>query len=606
MSRFVKIILLLIVLSLSIIVTGAYAGEQITVEVFLDRDTIGIDEQATLRVVVSGKSQNLPAPQLPTLPMFEMYNQGSSTNLSIVNGEVTASNSYQFLIIPTKSGTFPIEQIAIVYKNKRYKGNTVNLTVLKKGSTVSEKLEEKAVTSGGQSKDYFLEAEIDRKEPFVGEQVTLTLKFFIAVQYYGSPELTEPTTTGFWNEILGNKAPYYQKINNRKYKIIERKYALFPTHIGDLTIGRAAIKTTIANRDKRYRDPFDALGNFFGRGVDVTVRSNSIRVNVKALPTKGKPDNFTGSIGKFQVSAIANKLTVEVNQPVTVTVNISGSGNVKSVSEPFIPESNDFRVYRASINENVTKNNDRIGGRKIFEEAFIPKRPGNLEIPAISYNYFDPIAKKYKFISTRPIKLTVTKPEGYVASNEVPYAAPGLTIGSEARDIRYIKQKIGDVSDKGSIILFSPFYLLVNGLPVILLAGMIFIRNRNDRLSANQGLARSRGASKMAKKRLSKARSMAKIETVSEFYAEISLTLISYIADKLNVSPHGLTIEYIGEHLIAIKADEEFSEEIKNLLQKADFARFAPASISKDDIDRSLKDAEQIMTVLERVSFEKS
>ena len=135
---------------------------------------------------------------------------------------------------------------------------------------------------------------------------------------------------------------------------------------------------------------------------------------------------------------------------------------------------------------------------------------------------------------------------------------------------------------------------------------MIFVRKRNDRLLANQGLARSRGASKMAKKRLSKARSMARIETVSEFYAEISLTLIAYIADKLNVSPHGLTIESISEHLIAQKADEMLSEEIKNLLQKADFARFAPASISKDDIDISLKDAEQIMTALERVSFEKS
>ncbi|MEA1980319.1 MAG: BatD family protein [candidate division Zixibacteria bacterium] len=606
MGRYVKTILLLIVLFLSVIVTGVSAGEKISVEVSLDRDTIGLDEQAMLRVVVSGKSQNLPAPQLPTLPMFEMYNQGSSTNISIVNGEVTASNSYQFMIIPTKPGVFPIEQIAIVYKNKRYKGNSVNLTVLKKGSTVSEKLEDKATTSEGQSKDYFLEAEIDRKKPFVGEQVTLTLKFFIAVQYYGSPELTEPTTTGFWTEILGNKAPYYQRINNRKYKIIERKYALFPTHTGDLTIGRAAIKTTIANRNNRRRDPFDALGNFFGRGVDVTVRSNSIRVNVKALPTKGKPDNFTGSIGKFQVSAIANKSTVEIDQPVTVTVNISGTGNVKSVSEPFIPESNDFRVYRASINENVTKSNDRMGGRKIFEETFLPKRPGNLEIPAIYYNYFDPIAKKYRQISTRPIKLKVTKPEGYVASSEVPYVSPGLTIGSEARDIRYIKREIGDISDKGSIIFLSPFYLLVNGLPVILLAGMIFVRKRNDRLSANQGLARSRGASKMAKKRLSKARSMARIETVSEFYAEISLTLIAYIADKLNVSPHGLTIESIGEHLISQKADEMLSEEIKNLLQKADFARFAPASISKDDIDISLKDAEQIMTALERVSFEKT
>ena len=105
-------------------------------------------------------------------------------------------------------------------------------------------------------------ASVDRKNPFVNEQVTLTLKFLIAVQYYGSPELTEPTTTGFWTEVLGNKAPYLQKINDRTYKVIERKYALFPTQIGDLTIGSASIHATIADRGRRYRDPFDALGDF--------------------------------------------------------------------------------------------------------------------------------------------------------------------------------------------------------------------------------------------------------------------------------------------------------------------------------------------------------
>ena len=125
--------------------------------------------------------------------------------------------------------------------NKRYVGNAVNLTVLSKGSATSPELTDKARGDHGLARDYFLEAVVDNQNPYVNEQVTLTLRLYTAVQHYGSPTLGEPSTTGFWKEVIGNRAPYNQRINNRTYKVIERKYALFPTQTGALTIGRATI-----------------------------------------------------------------------------------------------------------------------------------------------------------------------------------------------------------------------------------------------------------------------------------------------------------------------------------------------------------------------------
>lgn len=601
-QRYISRLLLYAVTALMLLVSIGSA-QDISIAVSLDRDTIGMDEQAVLTVEVSGTIQNLPEPNIPKMSMFEMYSQGRSTSISVVNGQMAATATYRYLLVPKRAGTYPIDQIAIVYNNRRYKGNGVNVTVLQQGSTAPPSVESNARDDSGDSRDYFLLAEVDKKKPYVNQQVTLTLKFYTAVQYYGSPELVEPTTTGFWTEILGNRAAYTQVINNRKYKVIERKYALFPTQTGDLTIGRATIRATVAARNRR-RDPFDVFGDFFGRGEEITVRSKPVQVKVQPLPSQGRPSDFTGTIGNFSITAKADKREVEVNQPVTVTFKITGQGNIKSVAEPDIPENDDFRVYRASSNENVTRLNDKIGGSKLFEEVFIPKHPGEMVIPTISFSFFDPVAEKYKHITTKPISVKVIKPEGYVASPDVPYAQPELTIGSNARDIRYIKEDMGDTKPVGSLIISSPLYLIINALPVLALATLLAVRIRKEKLAGDIGLARSRAASKMARKRLARAHSLANTENVEEFFAEIQRALFSYIADKLNISPHGLTVDKIRELLQQRSANEELIAQIGEIMRKCDFARFAPSSMKEADIESALKEAEDVMVNLEGVRFD--
>ena len=575
----------------------------IKIDVSLNRDTIGLDEQVILQITVSSSERNLPAPRLPTLPMFKVYSQGRSSNISITNGVVNATLTYRYILTPQKAGTFPIEQVSIVHKNRRFKGNTVELTVLSQGVATPKKLEGSAKDQKGNSRDYFLEASVDKKNPYVGQQVTLTLKFYIAVQNYGSPELSEPSMTGFWSEVIGNKPVYFQRINNRRYKVSERKYALFPTQTGELTIGRAMISATVASR-RNIRDPFSMFGNVFGRGKDITVRSAPVTVNVKTLPTKNKPKDFTGTVGKFSITALADKRTVEVNQPVTVIFKITGVGNIKSVAEPAIPDLSDFRIYRASSSENTSRVNDKLGGTKIYEEVFIPGRPGDMTIPSISYNYFDPDSRKYQTIKTRPIKISVIKPEGYVAAPQSPFQPNNISIGNEARDIRYIKTDLGDTQPIGQVLIFRPLYIAVNSLPLAILAGLIVIRKRREKLQANVGYARSRSALRMARKRLSKARKLSNRETVLDFFAELNSALVSYIADKLNISPHGLTTDKVRELLSAREASEELIADIISIIQKCDYARYAPSTIEQEFIDESLKTVEEVMVGIEGVKFD--
>jgi len=600
-SRIAGVLLAVAVLWLLLSGTAG-AADEITVQVNLSPGTVALEEQATLEVTVSGASQNLPEVQMPSLPAFEVYSQGRSTSVSYVNGQVSAAVTTSFLLVPHKTGVFPIQGIAVVKDNRRFEGNSVTLTVVSKGQSTSPQLQQKADDSPGTARDYFLEASVDKKNPYVNEQVTLTLRFYIGVQYFSSPELDEPTTTGFWTELLGNSSPYYQKVNGRNYRVIDRRYALFPTQTGELTIGRATIATTVAARNQR-RDPFDMFGDLFPQGMKVTTHSDPITVKVRPLPQDNRPSDFTGTVGRFEITADADRTEVEVNQPVTVKIRISGVGNIKSVGEPVVPDLADFRVYRASSNENVAKTNDRIGGTKQFEEVFIPKRPGLLEIPALSFNFFDPEKGTYRTLATRPMSISVKKPEGYVASPDVPYATTGMTLGSEAQDIRYIKDSPGDLRTPGQIILFSPLYLAVNGLPVLLLGGLVVVRLRRERLATDVRYARSRGASRMARKRLAKARSLVSLSNAHEFHGELSLAVMAFVADKLNISPHGLTSDRVAELLKERGAGEKVVEDTVNFLRQCDFARFAPAALTEKDLTEALERAEQIMVQMEGVKF---
>lgn len=487
---------------------------------------------------------------------------------------------------------------SLSWQGKQFVGNKVVLTVTNTGQANTPPLEQKSDEAQGSSRDYFLQATVDKRNPFVNEQVALKLKYFIAVQFYTTPARDEPSTTGFWTESMGNSAPYFQKINGRNYRVLEMSYALFPTQTGELTIGRAAITTTVAARVQR-RDPFDLFGDLLPQGQQVTARSEPITLTVKPLPAAGKPPDFTGTVGRFQIEAKADRADAEVNQPITVTFKIQGTGNVKSVAEPTIPDLADFRVYRASSNESTAKTGDRLGGTKTYEEVFIPKRPGALEIPALAFSYFDPERSKYETISTRAISIAVKLPEGYVASPDIPYSGPTMKIGNQAQEIRFIKDQIGELQHPGQLILFSPAYLLVNSIPVVALIGMIVMRRRRERFEGNVGLARARGAGKMARKRLSRARSLASLANYREFYGELSLAVMAYVADKLNISPHGLTSDQLADILRTRQVEDTLIDEVVGFLRQCDFARFAPATPSLDNLSESLAIAEQIMVKME-------
>jgi len=599
---------LIFIFIFSFVWSSGWCQDNVTIEMYISPDTIGLDGQAMLSIVVKSGRQNLPAPQMPNLSMFDAVSSGTSTNISIVNGAVESSQAYNYILYPKQQGTFNIKPAFIVLDRKRYESNEVTLTVLKQGVGTPKGTQEAAQDSQtGETRDVFLVAQLDKKRAFVNQQVTLTIKFYNAVRLLSQPDYTPPQTSDFWSESIEPQRSYTETINGRRYNVIELNTALFPTRPGELTIGSAMASVQVPdNSAGRSRDPFRMFDSFFDRGVTRTVRTRPLTLDVQPLPAEGKPSGYSGTVGDFAISSTADKTTVEVNQPITVTYKINGTGNIKTVAEPKIEETNDFRVYRASSDEKVSKLQGIVGGTKIYEETYIPKRAGNLVIPAVELSFFDPRAKKYKTISSKPINITATAASlNQYAELPIPNVA-GRVIDPNAKDIRYIKTDSGRLEKEKPLILLTPLYLTLNGLPVLLLAFVWVASRRRERLASDIGYARSRAAKRMARKRLGKARKIAGSANAAEFFAEIRMALFSYVADKLNISPHGMT----GDQLLAIVtgggADEDTVKDLKNLLRKADFAQYSSAKVSAEDIKDSLDKAENIMVKLEGIRLEQA
>lgn len=581
--------------------TGAFADDDVKIIMQVSPDTIGLTGQATLIITISGNRRSFPTPSLPNLSMFEAYSQGTSTNISIVNGEMNSSLRYQYLLAPTRKGTFVIKPASIVIDQKRYESNEVTLTVLEQGIATPPSVQAQARNESGENRDVFMVASVDKKKAYVNEQITLTVKFYNAVRLYSQPSYTAPQTTDFWADMLEPQKTYYETINGRRYRAVEISTALFPTRSGELNIGSARVDVTVAGRsDSQRNNPF-SLESFFDRGEPVTIRSQPLTVEILPLPTEGKPADYSGTVGNFTIRSSADKLSTEVNQPITVTYKISGTGNIKTIAEPKMEELKDFRIYNASSSEKISKIDNVVGGTKIFEEVYIPKKAGKLIIPAVSLSYFDPKTKRYRTISSDPITINVKQAEGNIEYADAPYQpVPGRVVNPEAKDIRYIKTSPGKLAGEKTLILFSPLYVALNALPVVLLAGVIIIRKRREKLTMDVGYARSRSARKMAQRRLGRARKLKDAGQPDEFYAELRQAVLSYVADKTNRSPHGFTSDMLMDLLQEKGAGEEILGDVRELFRRADFAQYSSATVSSAEQNAdSLQRAENLLIKLE-------
>ena len=581
---------------------SAVLAQSINFYASVDRSEVYLDEQITLAVSIEGDVQSVPPPKLPQMNQFVVYEAGRSQNFSYVNGQVSSSLRFNYELMPRLAGKFTIPSIEVSIKGQTYRTNPIEINVIG-GKSRGEPLQTDQFQNKKQAPDLWIETSLDKETAYVGEQVTLTLKFFQGVRLFQNPEYTPPSLTGFWSEDLPPQKKYYQNIGGRRYYVQEIKTALFPTTSGKKTIGAAELRCKIEDlEDFLKTDPFSLLDRdltqLFSQGKPKILRSKPLDLGVLPLPAN-QPENFNGAAGNFSLKTELDKTEVEAGQPLTFKITISGVGNIKSVSAPVIPEIQGIRSYNSNSSENISKADYQLQGAKTFEQIFIPNEPGSFTLSPIGFTYFDVEQKKYQTLLSPSYTLTV-RPSAAAAMASTPTTEN--RIANKIGDIQYLKTELGSTQPSGYFYQ-TPWFYAMQVLPILALVLLWRRQIHQEKLLGDRAYARLRMAFKNAKRELESARRQLTFGREHDFYGRLHKSLSGYLSDKLNLD--GST-QFASELIAKLHytfvppAEIQLAEKI---LQQCEQARFAGAPQDKNQRMRLLEETESLLQRLEKINL---
>ena len=469
----------------AVLVAGlpAVAMAEISVTASVRQTTVSLNESFPLTISVEG-TRSAPAPNLDALEEhFSVRSAGSSTNMSMVNGRITQSKSFTYMLLPRDLGTFTRGPARIDVDGSEYLSNTFDVTVVEGGTPAPQnrsEVREGTQTSSG--RDVFATTTLDKSSAYVDEQITLSFKYYRRSEPFRQPQYEPPDLTGFWVEDLDAREEYIEIVEGRQYRVTELKTALFGTASGPATVGPATLV---------YYAEGPAFTFFSRAGERQTLATDPIEIDIKPLPGDGRPAEFNGAVGRFQLSSSIDVTSVTVGDPVTLAVTVRGTGNIRTVPPPDLSGLTEFRVYESGSSTEVTRKNGVVGGVKRYEFVLVPLTEGEKTLPAVELVYFDPSTLRYEKTGSPARTVQVVPGIGGAGEETVARAA----IERLGGDIRYIRESSGPLTPSGRPLHAHPWFVLLQLVPPLALALVVVRRRRADRLGSDVQLARYHEAS---------------------------------------------------------------------------------------------------------------
>ncbi|MEE2708723.1 MAG: BatD family protein [Gemmatimonadota bacterium] len=612
---------ILLTVSLLCVRTQSIAQE-FTFDASVDETQIGLNQDLTLQLTVSGNDiDNVPEPNLPELPDFLIMGRTSSTssNISIINGKITSSRTIQYIhrLRPRNTGQLTIGAATINHNGNTYRTRPITIDVSDSAPAPSANfpMNPRGLPPGSvpstpdeaiMGDDLFLRSHVSKRQVYIGEQVTITYKLFTRVGLSNVQYDRLPSYTGFLSEELftAERLEYNQEIlNGKRYNtVVIKQVSLFPTIAGEHKIDPYSVFCHVpVNRrnsllDSFFDDPFS--DSFFSRSEPITLKTQPASIEVKPLPAEGRPEQFSGGVGRFTLTDSIDESDATVNQPFTLTVKLSGEGNLKTVDEPILPDFRDFKRYASSSNDNIKDRNGRVGGDKTYSYVLIPLQAGALEIAPVTFSYFDPEDETYHTLITEPIPLQVAPGED--GESSVAYTTAKEEVRQLRKDIQYIKASGIKLVQQGELLYLSPWFFIFNALPITTLVGVFVYKTHSARLRQDVGYARWRRAHSETRRALQAAEQALQDESFEGAYTHIATALQQYIGDKFNVTTAGLTSQQVIDLLREKEIEPETINSLKHSLEACDMARFAPTMLTPESTRSVLDSAKRVTDTLEQ------
>lgn len=524
----------------------------------------------------------------------------SSYSTQIINGKSTSQSSfsYTYIIVAPEEGSFTIGPASITVSGSNYKSNSLQINVLPPDKEAEKSQSGQSPSTSASSSteikktDAFIRAIVSKNRIYEQEGFMVTFKLYTTLDVVDFGRIEFPEFEGFLVEELdvpSNQQLQLEHYDGRNYyTAVLRKTLLFPQRSGKMTIpsGRLEMVFSVPSGKK--------VSSFFGmQEVNVDVKkpmiTNPITIDVNALPS-GKPSSFKGAVGSFTFAPSISTQRITANEPITVTLKISGTGNQKLIQNPEVEFPTNFELYDPTINNELTAGPNGLSGTRTIEYLVIPRYEGDYSIPPVEFSYFDINSRSYKTVKSPSYSLTVLKgdPSKATASSYVNQQQVRVE-----QDIRFIKTEKPTFLKTDSFFVGSWGYWLWYVVPFVLLCLFFVLYRKQMKLNANIALMRNKRANKVAKRRLKQAEVYLKKHDKENFYNEILRALWGYFSDKLSIPGANLTKNNIGAELSNYGVDEVLIQKFMKILDTCEFARYAPveSTAAMDDIYQETSDA---------------
>lgn len=554
------------------ILSYAQNDETVTFEMNLSKDVLGINERLRVDFTMNRDGDNFVPPDFEGFRVLMGPSQSISS--SWVNGVRSFSKTYTYTLAPTARGKFTIKQATIVIKGETYKSLPKEVEV----TAAVERPDGEKTVDDVADESLHLVAEISKTSPYLNEAVTVVYKLYASpsIDVTNFRALDNPKYNNFWSQDIPVTKYDVQNttFDGKSYRsVILKRVVLYPQKTGELEIEPLSLDVSLQIPTNK-RDFFG--GRIFAQ-TNKTVSAGNRKINVKALPTEGKPADFSGAVGEFQFSVTTSKTHLNASESLQAKVAINGKGNLKLFEIPSLNLPSSLEVYDPEFNESVRTTLSGMEGNVSNSYTVVPTFKGKYPIPSIAFSFFNPKTEKYQTLSSGEIMINVLEgPSSGAADITGPISNNKQRVVATGDQFVFNKIKPNLTAINNQYFFGSTCFFLWWLLPVLLIPLAILFGKKREAIASDVEGNKIKRANKLAKKYLSAAKKA--LGSKDLFYVALEKALHNYLKAKLKIETSEFSKDKIASLLNEKNVDEATREGFVGLLKNCEMARYSPFS----------------------------
>ena len=565
---------------------------QVSFKTKVSKNRLGLNERLRVSFEMNEDGDNFNPPSFEGFTVVGGPNQSVSN--SWVNGVRSYSKSYTYFLNPNRKGKLTIGQASIEIKGEVYKTTPVSVQVTE---AVNNPNSPQARANAIVDDNLHLVAEVSKSNPYLNEAISVQYKLYFSseISVYNVNEVEMPKYTDFWSHQIPIEKLEIQRgeYKGQPYNYVTwRKTVLYPQKSGTLVLAPLTLNVSVDVPTNRR----DFFGNRVYQKTPKIVTAGKRTIKVRPLPLAGRPADFDGAVGQFDLNVRFNKTELKSSESFQATVKVSGRGNLKLFSLPTFNAPSSLEVYEPEHKERVKTN--LLGMQGSIEDTYtvVPQYQGNYPIPSIGFSFFDPVKEEY--VRLRSNETLIDVYEGPVAATPVKKQNTPQIKSPVTSEVTFdfIKLETELVPIETTPFYGSKRFWLWILSPLVLFVLTLLVLRKIENTTVDPVTRKQKLAARLAKKYLSSAKKVLGDKTL--FYDALERALHNYLKAKLSIETTDFSKDRIARLLEEKKASKENISAFISVLEKCEAARYAPSTAVRmqEDFDQALT----VITALDR------